>query len=46
MEVIIVILAIIFTIAHINTTSAKAREEEYKKESKDELIQQMLGDYR
>jgi hypothetical protein len=46
MEIIIVILAIIFIVAHISTTSAKAREEEYKQESKDELVQRMLNDYK
>lgn len=46
MEIILIILAILFVIGRISTSSARAREEEYKQESKDELVQRMLNDYK
>lgn len=46
MEIIILILAGIFVIARIVNGSAQAREKQHKQDSKDELVQRMLDDYR
>lgn len=46
MEIILFILGVLFVIGRISSSSARAREEAYKQESKDELVQQMLNDYK